>query len=315
MGLLIDGKWHDEWYDTKASGGSFVRSESQFRHWIGADSKTFPAAVDRYDLYVSLACPWAHRTLIFRKLKGLEAFIDVFSVHWLMKENGWSFEAGPGVVADSNCNADHMHQIYTTADPGYSGRVTVPVLWDKTRQTMVNNESSEIIRMFNSAFDEIGAKPGDYWPIDLRDEIEKVNHRVYHTLNNGVYKCGFATTQSAYDAAVVPLFETLDWLDSILERQAFLCGDVITEADWRLFTTLIRFDAVYLTHFKCNKKPIADYPNLSNYTRQLYQWPGIAETVNFEHIIRHYYESHPTVNPHGIVPIGPDLDFDLPHNR
>ncbi|MBD2653967.1 glutathione S-transferase family protein [Synechocystis sp. FACHB-383] len=316
MGLLVNGIWQDQWYDTESTGGRFVRQDSQFRHWITPNGSPgpsgnagFKAAAGRYHLYVSLACPWAHRTLIFRKLKGLEEMINVSVVHWLMREKGWTFAPGPGVVPDPLFKAEYLYQIYTQANAQYSGRVTVPILWDKETQTIVNNESSEIIRIFNSAFDGLGAKPGDYYPEALRAEIDALNDRIYHTINNGVYKCGFATTQTAYEEAIAPLFESLDWLEGILQDHRYLTGEQITEADWRLFTTLIRFDAVYVGHFKCNLRRIQDYPNLRLYLRDLYQQPGIAETVNFQHIKGHYYESHLTINPTGIVPMGPALDL------
>ncbi|XUM20727.1 glutathione S-transferase family protein [Bradyrhizobium oligotrophicum S58] len=322
MGVLVDGQWHDVWYDTAASGGRFIRKDSAFRSFVTADGRPgpsgtggFEAEARRYHLYVSLACPWAHRTLIMRALKGLEDMISVSVVHWLMREQGWTFAEGPGVVADSVNHAGLLHQVYTAAEPHYSGRVTVPVLWDKQKRTIVNNESSEIIRMLNSAFNDVGAKRGDYYPHAQRDEIDAINARVYDTLNNGVYKCGFATTQGAYEEALGPLFDTLDWLEERLSACRFLLGNTMTEADIRLFTTLIRFDAVYVGHFKCNVRRIADYPHLSAYTRDLYQWPGIAATVNFEHIKRHYYESHRTINPTGIVPVGPLQDFTSPHGR
>lgn len=322
MGLLVDGQWHDQWYDTDSTGGRFERSQSQFRNWVTHDGDSgpsgqagFPAEAGRYHLYVSLACPWAHRTLIFRKLKGLEQMISLSVVHWYMAEKGWTFQSGPGVIPDSINQAEFMHQIYTQADPQYSGRVTVPVLWDKQQQTLVSNESADIIRMFNSAFDAVGAKAGDYYPAALREEIDAVNARVYDEVNNGVYKAGFATTQQAYAEAVEPLFETLDWLEQRLSQQRYLCGNQITEADWRLFTTLIRFDAVYVGHFKCNLKRIADYPQLSGYLRELYQWPGIKETVDFQHIKGHYYQSHDMINPTRVVPLGPELNLDAPHGR
>jgi glutathionyl-hydroquinone reductase len=322
MGMLVDGQWHDVWYETGATNGRFLRKDSAYRNFVTADGSAgstgrggFKAEAGRYHLYVSLACPWAHRTLIMRVLKGLTEMISVSVVNWLMAEQGWTFAEGPGVVADDVNHARFLYQVYTAADPHYSGRVTVPVLWDKKQRTIVNNESSEIIRMLNSAFDGIGAAPGDYYPQALRGEIDAINARVYDTLNNGVYKCGFATTQSAYEEAIAPLFATLDWLEERLSTRRFLLGDVLTEADIRLFTTLIRFDAVYVGHFKCNIRRIADYPNLSAYTRDLFQWPGIAATVNFEHIKRHYYESHRTINPTGIVPVGPKQDFTLPHGR
>lgn len=322
MGLLVDGEWRDRWYDTDSTGGRFKRQESSFRNWLTADGSAgpdgqpgFKAEAGRYHLYVSYACPWAHRALIFRKLKGLEGLIDLSVVHWFMGEQGWTFKSGEGVIPDPLMNADYLHQIYTHAKSDYTGRVTVPVLWDKQQNTIVNNESSEIIRMFNSAFNELGAIPGDYYPADLRDEIAPINDRVYNTVNNGVYKAGFATTQEAYEEAVEPLFETLNWLEHRLETHRYLCGDRLTEADWRLFTTLVRFDPVYFGHFKCNRRRIVDYPNLWSYVRELYQMPGIADTVHFDHIKRHYYQSHETVNPTRIVPVGPDIDFWQPSSR
>lgn len=322
MGLLIDGKWHDRWYDTKKSGGSFKREQSSFRNWITADGSAgvsgkpgFAAEQNRYHLYVSFACPWAHRTLIFRKLKRLEEMISVSVVDWYMAENGWVFSGREGATADHLYGAEKLHEIYTKAKPDYTGRVTVPVLWDKKNQTIVSNESSEIIRMFNSAFDGLGAAKGDYYPENLRPQIDALNERIYRDVNNGVYRCGFATKQEPYQKAFTQLFDTLDFVEGLLGQNRYLTGDTITEADWRLFTTLVRFDAVYVGHFKCNKKRIADYPNLSGFVRELYQWQGIAETVNMHHIKHHYYESHNTINPHRIVPVGPELDFESPHNR
>ena len=322
MGLLIDGVWHDKWYDTKESGGRFQRQESAFRNWITADggagpsgASGFKAEAGRYHLYVSLACPWAHRTLILRKLKGLENLIPVSVVHWHMGAEGWSFADGPGVIPDSVNGADKLHQVYTAADPGYTGRVTVPVLWDKQRRTIVSNESAEILRMFNSAFDALTGNDLDFYPAELHDAIDAVNAPVYHKVNNGVYKCGFATAQDAYEEAFDALFETLEELERRLTLQRYLVGGHLTEADWRLFTTLVRFDAVYHGHFKCNLRRLVDYPNLWDYTRELYQVPGIAETVDLHHIKQHYYGSHPTVNPTGIVPKGPAIDFTLPHRR
>ena len=323
MGLLIDGEWHDQWYDTKSTGGAFKRSESQFRNWITADGSAgptgdsgFAAESGRYHLYVSFACPWAHRTLIFRKLKGLEEHISVSAVHPDMLGEGWTFATDDhGATGDDLFGFTHLHQIYTRADPQYSGRVTVPVLWDKARNTIVSNESAEIIRMFNSAFDGITGNQEDFWPEALREPIEAVNSRIYSTINNGVYKCGFATSQEAYDAAVGPLFDSLDWLEDLLSQHRYLLGDRLTEADWRLFTTLLRFDPVYHGHFKCNRRMLKDYPNLWAYTRELYQWPGVAQTVNMPHITRHYYYSHDTINPHRIVPVGPDIDWTEPHRR
>ncbi len=322
MGLLQEGRWVDQWYDTSRTDGHFVRKAPQFRSWVTADGSAgpsgeagFKAEVGRYHLYVSLACPWAHRTLILRALKGLEDMISISVVHWYMADQGWTFQAGDGSVPDSVNGSELMYQVYTAARSDYSGRVTVPVLWDKKTKTIVTNESSEIIRMFNSAFDEIGAIPGDYYPAPLRAEIDIVNERIYDTVNNGVYKAGFATTQEAYEAAVYPLFETLDWLEERLGKQRYLIGDAITEADWRLFTTLVRFDPVYVGHFKCNIRRIVDYPNLSGYLRDLYQQPGVAATVNMTHIKNHYYASHETVNPSRVIPVGPEIDHSAPHDR
>ena len=322
MGLLIEGQWVDRWYDTASNKGRFARSEAQFRNWVTPDGSPgptgrggFQAEAGRYHLYVSLACPWAHRTLIFRKLKGLESMISVSVVNSFMGEHGWTFEPDEGVVADPVQEARYLHQIYTTAEPEYTGRVTVPVLWDKHQNRPVSNESAEIIRMFDSAFDGVGARAGDYYPQALRTEIDSLNARVYDRVNNGVYKAGFATTQEAYEQAVFPLFEALDELDQRLSQQRYLLGEQITEADWRLFTTLVRFDAVYHGHFKCNLRRINDYPHLAGYVRELYQWPGVAETVNLKHIKEHYYRSHDTINPTGVVPAGPALDFDQPHGR
>jgi len=321
MGKLIDGTWHDVWYNTKKTGGKFVRDDARFRNWITPDGtdapngKAFPAEAGRYHLYVSYACPWAHRTLIFRTLKGLEDAIDLSVVNPFMGSHGWTFDDGEGVIPDPVHGADYLHQIYTAASPEFTGRVTVPVLWDKKTGTIVSNESSEIIRMFNTAFDDLGATPGDFYPEPLREEIDAVNDRVYHTLNNGVYKCGFATTQEAYEDAFSELFDTLDWLEDRLSKQRYVAGDQITEADWRLFTTLLRFDAVYFGHFKANLRRIVDYPNLWAYTRELYQVPGVKDTVNMHHIKHHYYSSHETINPTRIVPVGPAIDFDAPHGR
>lgn len=312
MGLLVDGQWHDQWYDTKTNKGRFERSEAKFRNWITADGSAgptgqdgFPAAAGRYHLYIGHACPWAHRTLIFRMLKGLEDKISLSVVHWHMAENGWTFVDGEGVIPDPVNAANYMHQVYTAAAPDFSGRVTIPVLWDTERATIVSNESSEIIRMFNAAFDGIGATEGDYYPTELRDNIDAVNARVYETVNNGVYRCGFSTTQEAYDEAVTALFDTLAWLEQILGNSQYLCGDQITEADWRLFTTLVRFDAVYHYHFKCNLKRIRDYPALHGLLERLYAMPGIAETTHLDHIKNHYFGSHLSINPTGIVPQGP----------
>lgn len=305
MGMLVEGQWQDVWYDTASTGGKFVRKDSAFRNWITAEPGEFQAEPGRYHLYVSLACPWAHRTLIMRALKTLEDMIPVSVVHWLMLERGWTFAEGQGVVPDPIHHAESLYQIYQAADPAYTGRVTVPILWDKKTGTIVNNESADIIRMFNSAFDGVGAKPGDFYPADRRRQIDEINDRVYDTLNNGVYKAGFATSQEAYEDAVEPLFETLDWLEESLTAQPWVAGNRMTEADIRLFTTLIRFDPVYHGHFKCNIRRIADYPRLSAFLRTVYRLPGVAQTVDFDHIKRHYYQSHRKINPTGIVPVGP----------
>ncbi len=322
MGQLLNGEWVDQWYDTKSNGGRFKRKAPQFRNWVTADGAAgpsgeagFEAEAGRYHLYISLACPWAHRTLIFRALKGLEDMISISVVHWYMADKGWTFQSGDGSMPDTVNGADFMYQVYTAALSDYTGRVTVPVLWDKKLKTIVTNESSEIIRMFNTAFDGIGATAGDYYPAALRTEIDGLNTRIYSTVNNGVYKAGFATTQDAYAEAVTPLFETLDWLEQRLSKQRYLAGNTITEADWRLFTTLVRFDPVYVGHFKCNIRRIVDYPHLSGYVRDLYQQPGIAATVNMTHIKNHYYASHETVNPSRVIPLGPELNFYAPHDR
>lgn len=312
MGLLIDGRWHDRWYDTKTTGGAFVRPETQFRDRVSADGSTpFPAAAGRYHLYVSLACPWAHRTLIVRSLKKLDNVVSVTVVDPLMREHGWEIPAG----ADPVNNARYLHEVYTRAEPDYTGRVTVPVLWDRETATIVNNESAEILRMLNGAFDAFGDAGVDLYPEALRDEIDRLNAFVYDRVNNGVYKAGFATDQGKYEAAFDALFEALDELDRRLADRRYLLGTRITEADWRLFTTLVRFDAVYVGHFKCNLRRIADYANLSGYLRDLYQVPGIAATVNIDHIKRHYYASHTQINPTAIVPKGPALDLGAPHDR
>ena len=312
MGALVEGEWRDIWYDTKSTGGKFIRQDAQFRHWIEDRSDArFAPEKGRYHLYVSMACPWAHRTLIFRKLKGLEDAISVSRVEALMREQGWVLRERSGPVPD----AQYMHQVYTASEPRYSGRVTVPVLWDRKEACIVSNESSEIIRMFNTAFDSTCASPGDYYPESLRERIDEVNERVYHDVNNGVYKTGFATTQEAYETSLFQLFETLDWLEDRLSTSRYLAGDIITEADWRLFTTLVRFDPVYVGHFKCNLRRIFDYPNLWDYLCELYQVPGIAETVDFVDIKQHYYASHLQLNPTGIVPVGPDFDLVAPNLR
>jgi len=324
MGQLVNGVWRDVWYDTAKTGGKFVRSTAGFRNWVTPDgaagpsgSGGFRAEADRYHLYVSYACPWAHRTLIFRKLKGLEDLIGVSVVHPDMLSDGWTFQTDAhGATGDTLYGLPFARDIYLRADPQATGRVTVPILWDKQRETIVSNESSEIIRMFNSAFDGLTGNTDDYWPADMRDAIEtEVNTRVYSTVNNGVYKAGFATTQAAYDQAVTALFDSLDWLEARLSDDRYLMGDRITEADWRLFTTLVRFDLVYHLHFKCNRRRIVDYPNLWGFTRELFQWPGVAETVNFDHIVRHYHYSHDSINPHRIIPINPVIDWLAPHGR
>ncbi len=310
---MIDGVWRHEQEAAPTSGGAFVRPATVFRDWIAAGGR-FPPERGRYHLYVSLACPWAHRALIFRRIKGLDRHIGLSVTHWLMGEEGWTFEAADGVIPDPY-GLHALYQLYARADPHYTGRVTVPVLWDTQQQTIVSNESADIIRMFGSAFNEIGALPGDYYPEPLRTEIDALNERIYATVNNGVYKAGFAKTQAAYETAIAELFDSLDWLEQRLARQPFLCGEAITEADWRLFTTLVRFDAVYHGHFKCNLRRLVDYPALWDFTRALYQVDGVAETVNFDHIKRHYYVSHPWLDPTGIVPVGPAQDFSRPASR
>lgn len=323
MGQLIDGVWHDDWYDTARHGGKFVRSTAGFRNWITPDGAPgpsgeggFAAEAGRYHLYVSLACPWAHRALIFRALKGLDDLIGVSVVHPDMLSDGWTFETDDhGATGDRLHGLPFLRDLYIRARPDVSGRVTVPVLWDKERDTIVSNESAEIIRMFNSAFDALTGNDRDFYPEALRPEIDRVNARVYGDVNNGVYKAGFATTQDAYDAAVWPLFETLDWLEDLLATRRYLTGDRLTEADWRLFTTMARFDLVYHGHFKCNRRRLVDYPNLWGHTRDLFQVPGVSDTVGFEHIVRHYHYSHDSINPHRIVPIGPVPDWRAPHGR
>ncbi len=322
MGLLVDGIWKNQWYDTAKSDGRFERSVSQFRDWVSADgapaegrSRGFKAEAGRYHLYVSLACPWAHRTLIVRRLKKLEDVISVDIVHHFMGEDGWTFLKQDGATGDSLFGSDFLHQIYTRADPAYSGRVTVPVLWDKHQGTIVSNESAEIIRMLNSAFDEWGDAAVDLFPAGFHEEIDAVNARIYPSINNGVYRAGFATTQAAYEEAFDALFEALDEVEEKLSQTRYLVGNRLTEADIRLFTTLVRFDAVYYGHFKCNRRQIGDYPNLSNYVRDIHQIAGVAETVDMHHIKAHYYGSHTTINPTRIVPKGPELDFSAPHDR
>ena len=319
MGLLVDGKWVDQWYETKSNQGEFKRQESLFRHWITADgsagptgSEGFEAEAGRYHLYVSLACPWAHRTLILRKLKGLEDVISVSVVEPLMLESGWTFSEQ---YPDHLYGLDYLHQIYTRAEPTVTSRVTVPVLWDKRRQSIVSNESAEIIRMLNNAFNEITGNSTDYYPEDLRMEIDQLNEWIYPTINNGVYRAGFATTQHAYEEAYMEVFTALDKIEQRLSTRRYLCGDRITEADWRLFTTLVRFDAVYFGHFKTNRQRIEDYDNISAYVRDLFQQPGVAATVDIPYIKQHYYGSHKTINPTGIVPLGQEIDFSRPHDR
>lgn len=317
MGLLVHGQWQDRWYDTESTGGRFVREDAGFRNWVSSEAHApFTPEAGRYHLYVSLACPWAHRTLILRALKGLQSVIGVSVVDPYMGEQGWTFSDAPGCIPDPLYGAEHLYDLYTRAVPDYTGRVTTPTLWDAHRETIVSNESADIVRMFNSAFDGLAEQPQrDYYPPALRGEIDTINAKVYDNVNNGVYKAGFATSQAAYEQAFGPLFDTLDQLDDRLARQRYLAGAQITEADWRLFTTLVRFDAVYYSHFKCNRRRIVDYPNLSGYLRELYQVPGVAETTDFDHIKQHYYRSHGTINPTGIVPVGPELALDAPHGR
>ncbi len=322
MGLLVDGQWQDKWYDTESSGGRFEREDAGFRNWVTVDGSAgpsgkngFKAEANRYHLYVSLACPWANRTTIYHQLKGLEDIISISVVHPFMGDKGWTFAEGTGVIADPIMNARYLYEIYTAAKPDYTGRVTVPILWDKKTNTIVSNESSEIIRMLNSAFDKVGAVAVDFLPSESITEIDDINAFVYDAVNNGVYKAGFATKQEVYEEAVSTLFDALDTLEARLATQRYLVGDTITEADWRLFTTLVRFDAVYVGHFKCNIRRIIDYPNLWGYLRDLYQVPGIAETVNMAHIKAHYYTSHASINPTGIIPLGPDIEFNEAHER
>ncbi|MFC3394305.1 glutathione S-transferase family protein [Brenneria rubrifaciens] len=323
MGQLVDGVWHDTWYETKSTGGHFKRSESHFRNWITPDGQPgitgnggFQAMSDRYHLYVSLACPWAHRTLLMRQLKGLETRIPISVVHPLMLDHGWTFGIDfPDTTGDSLYQHEFLYQLYLHAKPDYSGRVTVPVLWDTAQHTIVSNESADIIRMFNSAFDQAGAKPGDYYPAALRPQIDELNGWIYDKVNNGVYKAGFATSQSAYDKAATEVFAALSRLESILARQRYLTGSQLTETDLRLWTTLIRFDPVYHTHFKCDKYRLSDYPNLFGFLRDIYQMPGVADTVNMAHIRHHYYRSHGTINPHGVISLGPEQDLHSPHER
>lgn len=319
MGLLIEGQWRDQWYDTEASDGKFVRESARFRNWVTADGSAGPSGEDgfkaepgRYHLYVSLACPWAHRTLIMRALKGLEELVSVSVVSPIMLEDGWTYDRLTGSSGDSLGDRQYHHQVYTDAVSDYTGRVTVPVLWDRQRNTIVNNESAEIIRMFNTAFDGLTGNSEDFYPRELREGIDAWNERIYDAINNGVYRAGFATTQAAYEEAYAELFRELDALDMHLDDKRYLMDDVLTEADIRLFTTLIRFDAVYHGHFKCNRQRLEDYRHLPAYVRHIYQLPGVAETVDFDHIKRHYYASHKTINPTGVVPLGPDIDYSQP---
>lgn len=322
MGLMVDGRWQDVWYDTKASQGRFVRTEAQFRNWITRDGRAGPtgeggfrAERGRYHLYVSFACPWAHRVLIYRKLKGLEDLLPLSAVNLYMGAEGWTFEPGSSVIPDAVNGAKRLYEVYALADPRYSGRVTIPFIWDKERRAIVSNESADIIRMLNDAFDEITGNVLDFYPAELRNEIDELNALIYPNVNNGVYRAGFATTQEAYEEAAIAVFAALDDLDARLATRRYLTGPRVTEADWRFFTTLARFDAVYFGHFKCNRRRIVDYPNLWGYVRDLYQTPGVADTVNIEHYKRHYYGSHKTINPHLIIPIGPEIDFAAPHDR
>lgn len=323
MGQLVDGIWHDVWYDTKSNGGKFVRSVAGFRNFVTVDGAAgptgksgFEAQSGRYHLYVSYACPWAHRTIILRSLKGLTEHISMSAVHPLMREHGWTFETtDDGATGDTLLGKQYLSQIYTSADPHYSGRVTVPVLWDKQRHTIVSNESSEIVRMLNSAFDHLTGNTMDFYPAHLTHDIDALNAAIYPAVNNGVYRCGFATESKPYETAFAELFDELDRLEHRLATRRYLAGDTITEADWRLFTTLIRFDAVYVSHFKCNRNRIQDMPNLSGWLRELYQWPGVAQTVNINQIKQHYFASHEMINPTRIIPVGPRLDFTSPHGR
>jgi putative glutathione S-transferase len=322
VGLLVEGKWQDRWYDTEAHGGRFMREAAGFRNWITSDGARgpsgeggFKAEPGRYHLYVAWPCPWSHRVILYRTLFGLEEVIGLSAVDPLMLERGWTFGRSGADRRDPLYGAEFLHQIYTRAAPDFTGHVTVPTLWDRERETIVNNESSEIMRMLANAFEPWAERAHDYYPAALREEIDAINARVYETLNNGVYKTGFATRQEAYAENFTALFDTLDWLDARLGEYRYLMGNAVTEADWRLFVTLVRFDAVYFGHFKCNLRRIEDYPNLAGYLRDLYQQPGVAETVRIEEIKRHYYGSHRTINPTGIVPIGPALDFTRPHNR
>ena len=322
MGRLENGVWIDQWHNTKETKGRYVRKPSIFRNWITVDGEAGPtgkggylAEKDRYHLYISWACPWAHRTLIFRAIKGLENMISISVVNAIMRSKGWTFDDGYGVIPDNINHSKYLYEVYLKEDNTYSGRVTVPLLWDKKTSTIVNNESADIIRMFNSAFDNLGAKEGDYYPDSLRDKIDNMNDFIYQNINNGVYRSGFATTQDAYDEAIETLFLGLDELDNILSKQRYLVGNIITEADWRLLPTLLRFDSVYHGHFKCNKRKLKEYDNLFNYAKELYQFPGISNTYDDKYSKEHYYGSHETINPSGVIAHGPEFEFDTPHNR
>ena len=321
MGLLVDGHWSDD-DNIRNEEGKFIRPESSFRNWITSDGGPgptgelgFAAEAGRYHLYITHNCPWAYRTAMFRRVKGLEDIISISIGGASFKDQGWTFNEEPGALPDAVNNIYYLHELYTKADPKYTGRVTVPVLWDKKSETIVNNESSEIIRMFNSAFDKITHNKLDFYPESLRNQIDEINAIVYKNINNGVYRAGFATTQNAYEEAYNNLFMTLDKLEERLGERRYLTGEKLTEADWRLFSTLIRFDVVYYTHFKCNKRHIFDYPNLWNFTLELYQYPGISSLTNFDHIKRGYYGLMPKINPSKIVAKGPDIDFNQPHDR
>ncbi len=322
MGRLENGVWIDQWHNTKETKGRYVRKPSIFRNWITVDGEAGPtgkggflAEKDRYHLYISWACPWAHRTLIFRAIKGLENMVSISAVNAIMRSKGWTFDNGYGVIPDNINHSRYLYEVYLKEDNSYSGRVTVPLLWDKKTSTIVNNESADIIRMFNSAFDNIGAKEGDYYPDNLADKIDNMNDFIYQNINNGVYRSGFATTQDAYDEAIETLFSGLDKLDHILSKQRYLTGNIITEADWRLLPTLLRFDSVYHGHFKCNKRKLKEYDNLFNYTKELYQFPGISDTYDDKYSKEHYYGSHETINPSGVIAHGPEFEFDQHHNR
>ena len=322
MGYLDNGKWVDQWHNTKDTKGRYVRKPSIYRNWITKDGSAgitgkegYKAEKNRYHLYISWACPWAHRAMIFRSIKGLEDIITISCVNPFMRDKGWTFDDGYGVIADNINNSKYLYEVYLAEDANYTGRVTVPLLWDKNTNSIVNNESADIIRMFNSEFDQLGATKGDYYPIKYREKIEEMNTFIYKNINNGVYRSGFATTQEAYDEAIETLFNGLDKLEDILSKNRFLLGDQITESDWRFLPTLLRFDSVYHGHFKCNKKKIREYDSLFNYTKELYQFPGVSKTYDDTYSKLHYYGSHETVNPTGIIAHGPSFDFDQSHNR